>query len=37
MGRRARSAWSPATKMMFPGISSKKQQADVVAYLATLK
>lgn len=24
-------------KMMFPGLTSKKQQADVVAYLATLK
>jgi cytochrome c len=27
----------PGTKMSFAGISSKKQQADVVAYLATLK
>jgi cytochrome c len=27
----------PGTKMMFAGITSKKQQADVVAYLATLK
>ena len=27
----------PGTKMAFPGITSKKQQADVVAYLATLK
>jgi cytochrome c len=27
----------PRTKMAFPGITSKKQQADVVAYLATLK
>jgi cytochrome c len=27
----------PGDKMMFPGLSSKKQQADVVAYLATLK
>ena len=28
---------APGTKMAFPGLSSKKQQADVVAYLATLK
>ncbi len=27
----------PGNKMMFPGLTSKKQQADVVAYLATLK
>jgi cytochrome c len=27
----------PGTKMAFPGISSKKQQADVTAYLASLK
>jgi cytochrome c len=27
----------PGTKMTFAGITSKKQQADVVAYLATLK
>jgi cytochrome c len=27
----------PGTKMSFAGLSSKKQQADVVAYLATLK
>jgi cytochrome c len=27
----------PGTKMAFPGITSKKQQADVVAYLGTLK
>lgn len=27
----------PGTKMMFAGITSKSQQADVVAYLATLK
>jgi cytochrome c len=27
----------PGTKMSFAGITSKKQQADVVAYLATLK
>jgi len=27
----------PGNKMAFPGITSKKQQADVVAYLATLK
>jgi cytochrome c len=27
----------PGTKMAFPGISSKGQQADVVAYLKTLK
>jgi cytochrome c len=27
----------PGTKMVFPGISSKNQQADLVAYLATLK
>ena len=27
----------PGTKMAFPGITSKKQQADVVAYLASLK
>ena len=27
----------PGTKMAFAGISSKKQQADVTAYLATLK
>jgi cytochrome c len=27
----------PGNKMMFPGLSSKKQQADVVAYLGTLK
>ena len=27
----------PGTKMTFAGLSSKKQQADVVAYLATLK
>lgn len=27
----------PGTKMAFGGITSKKQQADVVAYLATLK
>ena len=27
----------PGTKMMFAGITSKKQQADVAAYLATLK
>ena len=28
---------APGTKMTFGGITSKKQQADVVAYLATLK
>ena len=28
---------APGTKMTFAGLSSKKQQADVVAYLATLK
>ena len=28
---------APGNKMMFPGLSSKKQQADVVAYLGTLK
>ncbi len=28
---------APGTKMTFAGITSKKQQADVVAYLATLK
>ena len=28
---------APGTKMQFAGITSKKQQADVVAYLATLK
>ena len=27
----------PGTKMSFAGLSSKKQQADVVAYLGTLK
>jgi cytochrome c len=27
----------PGTKMAFGGITSKKQQADVAAYLATLK
>ena len=27
----------PGTKMTFAGLSSKKQQADVVAYLDTLK
>jgi cytochrome c len=27
----------PGTKMAFPGITSKKQQADLVAYLGTLK
>jgi cytochrome c len=27
----------PGNKMMFPGLTSKKQQADVVAYLLTLK
>jgi cytochrome c len=27
----------PGTKMAFGGITSKKQQADVVAYLSTLK
>jgi len=27
----------PGTKMSFAGLSSKKQQADVVAYLASLK
>lgn len=27
----------PGTKMTFAGLSSKRQQADVVAYLATLK
>ena len=27
----------PGTKMMFAGITSKKQQADVAAYLVTLK
>ena len=27
----------PGTKMAFPGISSKTQQADLVAYLASLK
>lgn len=27
----------PGNKMAFPGITSKKQQADLVAYLATLK
>lgn len=27
----------PGNKMMFPGLTSKKQQADVVAYLATMK
>jgi cytochrome c len=27
----------PGNKMAFPGITSKKQQADVVAYLGTLK
>lgn len=27
----------PGNKMMFPGLTSKKQQADVAAYLATLK
>ena len=28
---------APGTKMQFAGITSKKQQADVVAYLASLK
>ena len=28
---------APGTKMQFAGITSKKQQADVVAYLATRK
>jgi len=27
----------PGNKMMFPGLTSKKQQADVVAYLLALK
>jgi cytochrome c len=27
----------PGNKMAFPGITSKKQQADLVAYLGTLK
>ena len=27
----------PGNKMAFPGITSKKQQADLVAYMATLK
>ena len=27
----------PGNKMMFPGLTSKKQQADVIAYLRTLK
>jgi cytochrome c len=27
----------PGTKMAFPGVTSKKQQSDVVAYLGTLK
>jgi cytochrome c len=27
----------PGNKMAFPGITSKKQQADVVAYLSSLK
>ncbi|HEY4077439.1 MAG TPA: c-type cytochrome [Rhizomicrobium sp.] len=27
----------PGTKMVFPGITSKTQQADVAAYLASLK
>ncbi len=27
----------PGTKMVFPGITSKAQQADLVAYLETLK
>jgi len=27
----------PGTKMAFPGLTSKKQQADVVAYLGTLR
>jgi cytochrome c len=27
----------PGNKMAFPGLTSKKQQADVVAYLGTLK
>ena len=27
----------PGNKMAFPGLSSKKQQADVVAYLGSLK
>jgi cytochrome c2 len=27
----------PGTKMFFAGITSKNQQADLVAYLATLK
>ena len=27
----------PGNKMMFPGLTSKRQQADVVAYLLTLK
>ncbi len=27
----------PGTKMAFPGMSSKKDRADLVAYLATLK
>jgi cytochrome c2 len=27
----------PGTKMVFPGSTSKNQQADLVAYLATLK
>jgi cytochrome c len=27
----------PGTKMAFAGVTSKKQQADVAAYLATLK
>jgi cytochrome c len=27
----------PGNKMAFPGITSKKQQADVVAYLTSLK
>jgi cytochrome c len=30
------SAYAPGTKMTFPGLSSEKQRADVIAYLRTL-
>jgi cytochrome c len=37
MGAAGPARMVPGNKMAFPGITSKKQQADVVAYLGTLK